>query len=60
MGYSVPDNPQQADMIRAGDWGAFIANQWPELIGQLPTKSEVYERLGDNRVIFGPFATYND
>ena len=58
MGYSVPDNPQKADMMQAGDWEAFVNGQWPELVSQLPTQSEVYERLAEHRVIFGPFAAY--
>jgi len=60
MGYSVPDNPTTVEMMPASDYEQFIAAQWPELVNELPTQSELYERLAENRVVLGPFGAYSD
>lgn len=60
MGYSVPDNPNTVEMMPASDYEKFIAAQWPELLKELPTQSELYERIAESRVVLGPFAGFSD
>jgi hypothetical protein len=60
MGYSVPENPKQVDMMPAADWEKFVSGQWPEFKNELPTQDEIYLKLADNRVVFGPFAGYDE
>ncbi len=58
MGYSVPENPTEVQMMPASAYEQFVADQWPDLVSELPDQSELYERLSDSRLVIGPFAAY--
>jgi hypothetical protein len=58
MGYSVPESPTSADQIKAADFEKFVSQQWPEVLGELPTQAEFYNLMSESRVVLGPFGAY--
>jgi hypothetical protein len=58
MGYEFDDILPEGLSMPLSDWGAYVAQAWPDFASEFPSQLEVAARLSDGLVVFSPFAGF--
>lgn len=46
--------------LKIADWGLYVSGEWPEYASHLPTQEEFEQKMAEGKVVYGPFAGFND